>query len=157
MSTFAVSVTHVLSTLALSHSGVIGGKFLERGRVKKPNQEVFKSEMSEYYMTPDLYVGARLAFNNFEFIITDADEYAFRYMEQHADEVGCLAFAICWKAVKAWSLQTSTWLDSRDSVRELCLLLNDLMPWLNMKQTFEELGVIQGAFTQNPSSFTVDF
>lgn len=67
--------------------GVIGGKFLERSRVKKPGQELFKSEMSEYYKAQDLYVGARLSINNQPFQLVDADEYAFNYMEQHAEEV----------------------------------------------------------------------
>ena len=71
---------------------MIGGKFLERGRIKKPGQAIYKSEMSEYYMAHDFYVGARLVFNNFEFIIMDADEYAFRYMEQNADEVTWISF-----------------------------------------------------------------
>ncbi|XP_017326304.1 EF-hand domain-containing family member C2 isoform X1 [Ictalurus punctatus] len=66
--------------------GVIGGKFLERSRVKKPGQELFKSEMSEYYKAQDLYVGARLSINNQPFQLVDADEYAFNYMEQHAEE-----------------------------------------------------------------------
>ncbi|XP_053482797.1 EF-hand domain-containing family member C2 isoform X3 [Ictalurus furcatus] len=66
--------------------GVIGGKFLERSRVKKPGQELFKSEMSEYYKAQDLYVGARLSINNQPFQLVDADEYAFKYMEQHAEE-----------------------------------------------------------------------
>ena len=60
---------------------------MERGRIKKPGQEIFKSEMSEYFTASDLFVGAKVVFNNFDFVITDADEYAFRYMEQHADEV----------------------------------------------------------------------
>ncbi|KAB5577048.1 hypothetical protein PHYPO_G00205490 [Pangasianodon hypophthalmus] len=68
------------------NSGVIGGKFLERSRVKKPGQELFKSEMSEYYKAQDLYVGARISINNQPFQLVDADEYAFNYMEQHAEE-----------------------------------------------------------------------
>lgn len=67
--------------------GVIGGKFLKRGRVKKPGQELFKSEMSEYFTAQDLYVGARLDLNNQPFQLLDADEFTFNYMEQHADEV----------------------------------------------------------------------
>ncbi|XP_009861426.2 EFHC2 protein [Ciona intestinalis] len=68
------------------NSGIIGGKFLERGRIKQPNQDLFKSEMSEYFTAADLFVGAKVVFNNFDFVITDADEYAFRYMEQHSNE-----------------------------------------------------------------------
>lgn len=69
--------------------GVIGGKFLERGRVKKPGQELFKSEMSEYFTAQDLYVGARLLLNSQPFQLLDADDFTFSYMEQHADEVTC--------------------------------------------------------------------
>ena len=60
---------------------------MERGRIPKPGQKVFKSEMSEYYFASDLYVGARVTFHDFQFILMDADEYTFRYMEEHADEV----------------------------------------------------------------------
>ncbi|XP_040004665.1 EF-hand domain-containing family member C2 [Xiphias gladius] len=68
------------------NSGVRGGKFLERGRVKKPGQELFKSELSEYFKAQDLYVGATLCLNNKHFQLLDADEYTFSYMEQHAEE-----------------------------------------------------------------------
>ncbi|XP_015218867.1 EF-hand domain-containing family member C2 isoform X1 [Lepisosteus oculatus] len=68
------------------NSGMIGGKFLERGRIKKPGQELFKSQCSEYFKAEDLYVGARVCFNNQEFQLVDADEYVFSYMEQHAEE-----------------------------------------------------------------------
>ncbi|KAL2081357.1 hypothetical protein ACEWY4_023210 [Coilia grayii] len=68
------------------NTGVLGGKFLERSRVKKPGQELFKSEMSEYFTAQDLYVGAHLLLNKQPFQLVDADEYAFNYMEQHAEE-----------------------------------------------------------------------
>nr|XP_033472943.1 EF-hand domain-containing family member C2 [Epinephelus lanceolatus] len=68
------------------NSGVLGGKFLERGRVKKPGQELFKSELSEYFTAQDLYVGATLCLNNKNFQLLDADEYTLNYMEQHAEE-----------------------------------------------------------------------
>ncbi|MGH0168695.1 UNVERIFIED_CONTAM: hypothetical protein FKN15_063993 [Acipenser sinensis] len=66
--------------------GVIGGKFLERGRIKKPEQELFKSELSQYFKTQDLFVGAKLSFNGYNFQLVDTDEYTFNYMEKHADE-----------------------------------------------------------------------
>ncbi|XP_069568135.1 EF-hand domain-containing family member C2 isoform X1 [Brachyistius frenatus] len=68
------------------NSGVVDGKFLERGRVKKPGQEVFKSKPSEYFTAQDLYVGASLCLNSRNFELLDADEYTFNYMEQHAEE-----------------------------------------------------------------------
>nr|XP_046261036.1 EF-hand domain-containing family member C2 isoform X2 [Scatophagus argus] len=68
------------------NSGVLGGKFLQRGRVKKPGQELFKSEPSEYFTAQDLYVGATLYLYDMHFQLLDADEYTFSYMEQHAKE-----------------------------------------------------------------------
>ncbi|XP_067373326.1 EF-hand domain-containing family member C2 isoform X2 [Channa argus] len=69
------------------NSGVIGGKFLQRARVKKPGQELFKSEMSEYFSAQDLYVGAILCLNSKDFRLVDADEYTLNYMEKHAKEI----------------------------------------------------------------------
>ena len=67
--------------------GIIGGKFLERSRVKKPGNTRYSTELSEYYSASDLYVGACVDFNNFKFILIDADEYAFQYMENCKDKV----------------------------------------------------------------------
>nr|XP_020442634.1 EF-hand domain-containing family member C2 [Monopterus albus] len=68
------------------NSGVIGGRFLERGRVKKPGQELFKRELSEYFTAQDLYVGATVCLNSKHFQLLDADEYTFNYMEQRDEE-----------------------------------------------------------------------
>jgi Ca2+-binding EF-hand superfamily protein len=68
------------------NSGVVGGKFLERGRIRKPGQEIFKSQTSEYYHAKDLFVGAEVTFNDHIFIIENADEYAMQYMESRGNE-----------------------------------------------------------------------
>ncbi|XP_076099003.1 EF-hand domain-containing family member C2-like isoform X1 [Mytilus galloprovincialis] len=68
------------------NSGIIGGKFLERSRVKKPEQPLYSTQMSEYYLSSDLYVGSRVIFNSHVFLLIDADEYAFRYMEECPQE-----------------------------------------------------------------------
>ena len=69
------------------NTGIIGGKFLERGRIKKPGQERYRVELSEYYTARDLHVGARIIINNFPFELVDADEYCYRYMEKNCREV----------------------------------------------------------------------
>lgn len=56
--------------------------------MKKPGQELFKSELPEYLTAQDLYVGATLCLNQKDFQLLDADEYTLKYMEQHAEEVG---------------------------------------------------------------------
>jgi len=68
------------------NSGVVSGKFLERSRVKKPGQEPYGTHFSEYYTATDLFVGAEVEFNKHKFTLIDADDYAYNYMERHADE-----------------------------------------------------------------------
>ncbi|XP_072118369.1 EF-hand domain-containing family member C2 isoform X2 [Mobula birostris] len=68
------------------NSGITGGKFLERGRIKKPGQELYKSELSDYFTQQDLFIGAKLCFYGNYFCLVDADEYTFCYMEKNADE-----------------------------------------------------------------------
>ncbi|XP_003389005.1 PREDICTED: EF-hand domain-containing family member C2-like [Amphimedon queenslandica] len=68
----------------IRNSGIIGGKFLERCRVAKPKAN--ESDPSVYYQPEDFYIGAEVVFNNFSFILTEADEYAMRYMESNSDQ-----------------------------------------------------------------------
>ena len=65
-------------------AGVPGGKFLERGRVKKAT---VTSGRQDYYNAGDFYVGATVELNRYRFVLIEADEYAYNYMEQHRDEV----------------------------------------------------------------------
>ena len=60
---------------------------MERTRIKKPNQPLYSTEMSQYYLGQDLYVGATVTFNSHKFVLIDADEYAFRYMEEHTEVI----------------------------------------------------------------------
>ena len=66
--------------------GIIGGKFLERGRIAKP--KVQGGDPIVYYQAQDLYVGSRVELNRHKFVLIDTDEYALRYMEKHSDLVG---------------------------------------------------------------------
>jgi hypothetical protein len=60
------------------NSGVIGGKFLERCRIKKPNSH-------EFFCQADFYTGAVLHMNEFKFVVYQADEYTLAYMESDPD------------------------------------------------------------------------
>ncbi|KAG7502356.1 hypothetical protein JOB18_018105 [Solea senegalensis] len=71
---------------AQRNSGVVGGKFLERGRVKKPGQDPFQSDPFEYLTAQDLFVGATLCLNKHHFRLLEADDYTCNYMERHHDE-----------------------------------------------------------------------
>lgn len=73
--------------VAFSHKGIAGGKFLERGRIKKPPEVKFSTEVSQNYTAADLYIGACVLFNKFKFVILDADEYALKFMEDNSNLV----------------------------------------------------------------------
>ncbi|XP_052530162.1 EF-hand domain-containing family member C2 [Tympanuchus pallidicinctus] len=82
------------------NTGILGGKFLERSRIKKPGQELFKSEPSEYFKAQDLFIGARVCFHGHNFLLVDADEYTINYMEKHANEFAVADAGFIFKKLK---------------------------------------------------------
>ncbi|XP_040839468.1 EF-hand domain-containing protein 1 [Ochotona curzoniae] len=62
------------------NSGIIGGKFLGRTRVAKPNSPV---DNPIYYSPSDFYIGAVIDVFGHRFVILDADEYVLKYMESN--------------------------------------------------------------------------
>ncbi|XP_042723505.1 EF-hand domain-containing family member C2 [Lagopus leucura] len=82
------------------NTGILGGKFLERSRIKKPGQELFKSEPSEYFKAQDLFIGARVCFHGHNFLLVDADEYTINYMEKHANEFAVADTGFIFKKLK---------------------------------------------------------
>lgn len=71
------------------NSGIIGGKFLQRQRVRLPEQDpdtVRKVGKSEYYTANDLYVGAVINIFNHMMELTETDEFTLRYMEGRPQE-----------------------------------------------------------------------
>jgi len=60
------------------NSGMVGGKFLERGFIKNP-------ETGERFEAKDFFTGARVRLNGFPFIVYQADEFTLSYMEAHPD------------------------------------------------------------------------
>ncbi|KAI9105391.1 hypothetical protein DFS34DRAFT_574438 [Phlyctochytrium arcticum] len=63
------------------NAGVIGGKFMERTRVLLPGSSLSDPQGPRYYIAPDLYVGATVTVFAHRFVLLDADEYVFNYME----------------------------------------------------------------------------
>ncbi|KAJ3072372.1 EF-hand domain-containing protein 1 [Podochytrium sp. JEL0797] len=63
------------------NAGVLGGKFMERTRVLKPGSSLSSPEGPSYYNVPDLYVGAHITIFKHRFVLLDADEFVFNYME----------------------------------------------------------------------------
>ncbi|KAG8344941.1 hypothetical protein TRVL_04225 [Trypanosoma vivax] len=62
----------------IRNSGIVGGKFLQRQRCKRP--------CGEYYTAKDFYVGARLTINSFPFVILASNDHSLDYMEKKHTE-----------------------------------------------------------------------
>uniref|UniRef100_F7E245 EF-hand domain-containing family member C2 n=1 Tax=Callithrix jacchus TaxID=9483 RepID=F7E245_CALJA len=69
-----------------NNSGLTGGMFLKRSRVKKPGQRVFKRELPEYLKAEEFYIGITVNVNGYLFRLLNADEYTLKYMEQNVDK-----------------------------------------------------------------------
>ncbi|ESO86018.1 hypothetical protein LOTGIDRAFT_195429 [Lottia gigantea] len=65
------------------NSGIIGGKFLERTRVARPGSQ---PDNPAFYGPTDFYVGAVVEVFKHRFVITSADQYVLKYMEEHKEQ-----------------------------------------------------------------------
>jgi len=60
------------------NSGIVGGKFLRRARMKNSRQE--------YYKPNDIFVGATVTLGGFTFKVEGTDNYTIKYMEDHRED-----------------------------------------------------------------------
>ncbi|XP_054617920.1 EF-hand domain-containing protein 1 isoform X2 [Dunckerocampus dactyliophorus] len=67
-----------------NNSGFIGGGFLKRTRVPKPNSPV---DNPEFYSPADFSIGATVDVFGHRFVLTDADLYVLKYMETNPSQV----------------------------------------------------------------------
>ena len=65
------------------NSGIIGGKFLERTRVAKPGSTL---EAPQYYGPQDFHIGAVIEIFSHRFVITNADAFVLKYIEEHKSQ-----------------------------------------------------------------------
>ncbi|XP_059841391.1 EF-hand domain-containing protein 1 isoform X2 [Hypanus sabinus] len=67
----------------LRNSGRTSGKILSKIRIPKPGSNV---EKPEFYTARDLAICSVVEVIGYRFIITDADEFVYKYLEEHAAE-----------------------------------------------------------------------
>ena len=70
-----------LNVLILRNSGIVGGKFLQRCQIFRPN-----SDGNIPYVAADFFVGAILEVYGHKFVLHDADEYALNFMEANPSQ-----------------------------------------------------------------------
>ena len=63
------------------NAGILGGKFMERTRVLRPGSSLSDPSGPSYYDLKDLFVGNMIEVLSHRFVLLDADEYVFNYME----------------------------------------------------------------------------
>ena len=91
---YLIDDTMAIREPPLRNSGHIGGNFLSRSRVRKPEVEQTNAPapapagavwgpapVTAYYGAEDLHVGNEIEFLGHKFTIYEADEYSLRYME----------------------------------------------------------------------------
>jgi len=64
----------------IRNSGFTGGKYLDRCRVARPGS---LAESPTYYGPQDFYIGAVVDVFRKRFVITDADYYVLKYIDEH--------------------------------------------------------------------------
>ncbi|XP_066451391.1 EF-hand domain-containing protein 1 [Eleutherodactylus coqui] len=70
----------------IRNSGIIGGKFLERSKIPKPDSSI---DNPSYYGPADLTIGAVVEVFRYRFIIMDADLYVLNYITSHKHQFPC--------------------------------------------------------------------
>ncbi|XP_055014486.1 EF-hand domain-containing protein 1-like [Boleophthalmus pectinirostris] len=66
------------------NSGFIGGKFLEKMRIPKPDSS---TESPQFYSPTDFAIGATVEVFGHRFVLTDADRYVLTYLESIQSQV----------------------------------------------------------------------
>jgi hypothetical protein len=70
----------------MRNAGILGGKFMERTRVLKPGSSLSDANGPIYYGIEDLRMGARITVLSRNFVLLDADEYVFNYLESYPEK-----------------------------------------------------------------------
>ncbi|KAF3702928.1 EF-hand domain-containing protein 1 Myoclonin-1 [Channa argus] len=66
------------------NSGIIGGKFLEKTQIPKPNST---AENPEFYSPADFVIGGTVEVFSHRFVLTDADQYVLTYLESISSKI----------------------------------------------------------------------
>jgi EF-hand domain-containing protein 1 len=66
----------------VKNSGFVGGLFLSRRRVKKPNTEGAGGGAGEYLRVEEFTLGARVRILTHEFVITGANEFTLKWLDE---------------------------------------------------------------------------
>ena len=68
------------------NAGILGGKFMERTRCLLPGSSLTDVDGPKYYKSTDLFVGTTLEILKQNFVLLDADEFVYQYMEDKKEE-----------------------------------------------------------------------
>eukprot|EP01061_Rhynchopus_euleeides_P037946 TRINITY_DN65265_c0_g1_i1.p1 TRINITY_DN65265_c0_g1~~TRINITY_DN65265_c0_g1_i1.p1 ORF type:complete len:582 (+),score=236.42 TRINITY_DN65265_c0_g1_i1:147-1748(+) len=117
---------------AQRNSGIIGGKFLQRRKVKHSNTgQVLKSA--------DLFIGSRIEINNHKFILYATDEKSLAHMEQNGDKFEYSNINAIMMKLGAMLLSSQTDLEAyiRDADRNTI----EGVDYLELSNVFAKLGL----------------
>lgn len=78
MTVYPADNTVAIFEPVIRNSGIVGGKFLLRQKVLRPDGNNFTAD--------DFFVGAKVVLNSFPFTILNSDEHSLNYMEHNTEE-----------------------------------------------------------------------
>jgi len=74
------------------NSGVVGGMYLSKMKVKRPD--------GSFFLAADFYAGATVKFNATTFIVTDVDEHTLRHMDENSDQFPFADADMCMQKIR---------------------------------------------------------
>ncbi|KAI8825058.1 uncharacterized protein EV422DRAFT_617490 [Fimicolochytrium jonesii] len=98
------------------NAGVIGGKFMERTRVLLPGSSLTDPGGPRYYDATDLHVGATVTVFAHQFVLLDADEYVYNYMESNPTAFPSSNISLASQKARALSITP----EQRSQLAEIC-------------------------------------
>lgn len=133
------------------NSGIVGGKFLQRQKVKKPDGKPF--------VASDFFVGCRTTINGFNFVCIATDERSLSFMEQNSSEFAHSNVNYILQKVQAMLISATTGLASAffeaDRSAKGSLELNELngiFQRLGLRVSDQELLTVLRYFDRNGES-----
>lgn len=154
---FVIAVYPADNTVAIfepviRNSGIVGGKFLQRQKVRRAD--------GEYLHPDDFYVGARVAVNSFPFVILNSDEHSLDYMEHNPEEFGHSDINRIVRKMQAMLQSSSTGLaeafrladENRRGGLDMAVFLS-IMGRLGLDLTEQEILTVLRYFDKNNESY----
>jgi hypothetical protein len=133
----------------LRNAGILGGKFLERTRALKPGSSLSDPNGPIYYESNDLFVGCTLEIYRHRFVLVEADEYVFAYMEQMPEKYPFSNRQAVWE--KAHQVPQGVWQEIKETLENDAV--DGIVPREKVMQAMQAKEEIRQTLNQHVRNF----